>query len=286
MSELGDLLKKVRTDKGISLDDLQETTKIRKRYLEAIEEGNYKVLPGNFYVRAFIKTYAEAVGLDPDEVLHMYKSVIPPTVPEPNIEPMRRKRRPPSSLDKLSKFASAVLMVAFLLLIVGLIYYYFVLHYQPKEPVADQAPITDKLPLNTDDASDGAIATPTPTAGWDEPVATPPAVSEEPVVTYIKTVSRIDYYEVENSDSVTIEVETIGDSCWMAIQKDNDSGEYVESNLTLHQGDSRSWTVDGSAYMNIGRGNAVEIKVNGKEINTGGSPNSKKFQIDLVKRDT
>ncbi|HEY0827135.1 MAG TPA: helix-turn-helix domain-containing protein, partial [Bacilli bacterium] len=68
MSDLGQLLIKARNEKGLTIEDLQETTKIRKAYLEAIEEGNYKKLPGNFYVRAFIKSYAEAVGLEPDEV--------------------------------------------------------------------------------------------------------------------------------------------------------------------------------------------------------------------------
>lgn len=67
MSELGQQLREARLQKGMSLDDVQEMTKIRKRYLEAIEAGDYKVLPGSFYVRAFIKTYAETVGLNPDE---------------------------------------------------------------------------------------------------------------------------------------------------------------------------------------------------------------------------
>lgn len=67
MSELGRHLKEARLQKGMSLDDVQEVTKIRKKYLEAIEAGDYKVLPGSFYVRAFIKTYAEAVGVNPDE---------------------------------------------------------------------------------------------------------------------------------------------------------------------------------------------------------------------------
>lgn len=66
MSELGQQLREARLQKGMSLDDVQEMTKIRKRYLEAIEAGDYKVLPGSFYVRAFIKTYAETVGLNPD----------------------------------------------------------------------------------------------------------------------------------------------------------------------------------------------------------------------------
>ena len=77
MTELGTRLKEARLSKGYSLDDLQEITKIQKRYLMAIEEGNYSMMPGSFYVRAFIKQYAEAVGLNADEVLETYKSELP-----------------------------------------------------------------------------------------------------------------------------------------------------------------------------------------------------------------
>ncbi len=48
MSELGSYLKQVREEKMITLDDLQRTTKIQKRYLVAIEEGNFDTLPGIF----------------------------------------------------------------------------------------------------------------------------------------------------------------------------------------------------------------------------------------------
>lgn len=77
LAELGTRLKEARMAKGYSLEDLQEITKIQKRYLSAIEEGNFSVMPGAFYVRAFIKQYAEAVGLDANEILETYKSEIP-----------------------------------------------------------------------------------------------------------------------------------------------------------------------------------------------------------------
>ncbi|MGQ0441625.1 helix-turn-helix domain-containing protein, partial [Bacillus sp. B-TM1] len=56
---------------------LHEITKIQKRHLVAIEEGNYDVLPGAFYARAFIKQYADAVGLNGEELLVEYQSTIP-----------------------------------------------------------------------------------------------------------------------------------------------------------------------------------------------------------------
>ncbi|MFJ7735156.1 RodZ domain-containing protein [Lysinibacillus sp. NPDC097287] len=77
VTELGTRLKEARLSKGYSLDDLQEITKIQKRYLMGIEEGNYSMMPGSFYVRAFIKQYAEAVGLNAEELLETYKNDVP-----------------------------------------------------------------------------------------------------------------------------------------------------------------------------------------------------------------
>ncbi|MDO3410638.1 helix-turn-helix domain-containing protein [Saccharibacillus sp. CPCC 101409] len=92
MSDLGQQLKDARTQKGLSLEDVQEMTKIRKRYLEAIEQGDFKVLPGSFYVRAFIKTYAEAVGLDPEVLLESHPKDVPAAEPESVMEPVLTKR--------------------------------------------------------------------------------------------------------------------------------------------------------------------------------------------------
>ncbi|PEW53444.1 helix-turn-helix domain-containing protein, partial [Bacillus cereus] len=77
MTELGQKLKETREAKGLSIDQLHEITKIQKRHLVAIEEGNYDVLPGAFYARAFIKQYADAVGLNGEELLVEHQSTIP-----------------------------------------------------------------------------------------------------------------------------------------------------------------------------------------------------------------
>src|SRR5690625_2609633 len=90
--EIGEKLKEARETKNISLDTLQETTKIQKRYLLAIEQGNLHILPGKFYARAFIKEYATAVGLDPDEILDGYQDEVPESKNEDDLPYTRMQR--------------------------------------------------------------------------------------------------------------------------------------------------------------------------------------------------
>lgn len=74
MRELGELLRKAREARGLTISDVQDATKIRSRYLEAIEQGDFEALPGEVYVKGFLRNYAEAVGLCGDEVVARYKA--------------------------------------------------------------------------------------------------------------------------------------------------------------------------------------------------------------------
>lgn len=143
MSELGQQLREARLQKGMSLDDVQEMTKIRKRYLEAIEAGDYKVLPGSFYVRAFIKTYAETVGLNPDELLEGHKKDVPAEEAEATMEPVIQKRssRP---VERSNRWMSVALMWTFPVLILVLLYVYMVMNKDDSDTQGlDQTKITD-----------------------------------------------------------------------------------------------------------------------------------------------
>ncbi|MFZ0370672.1 MAG: helix-turn-helix domain-containing protein [Halobacillus sp.] len=75
--EIGARLRNARESKGMSLEQVQETTKIKTRYLHAIEENDFNVLPGKFYTRAFIREYASAVGIDPEQMMEEHKDEMP-----------------------------------------------------------------------------------------------------------------------------------------------------------------------------------------------------------------
>lgn len=277
MSDLGQLLKKARTQKGMTLDELQDITKIRKRYLEAIEEGNYKVLPGNFYVRAFIKSYSEAVGLEPEEVMRLFRSVIPETNPEPVIIEPKRRRTTRSS-DKVGKWTSRLLVIAFPLLIIAIIYYYVSNNVAGDDPAAKSPPLTDSVIDEQGQGEEQPIDEP------DTPVDEPDPEPPEPVMelVFVKSEGSTDYYAISNAAQMVVELEIVGDRCWLSVQRDSSKGEYVERSLNLARGDKREWTFDSSAYLNFGRASAAVVKVNGQEINMGDSSNPRRIQLDFT----
>lgn len=71
--ELGTLLKKARQEKGLSIEDIQTETKIRKKYIEAIENNEFDKLPGKVYLKVFIKGYAREVDINYQALLDNYK---------------------------------------------------------------------------------------------------------------------------------------------------------------------------------------------------------------------
>lgn len=73
MSELGSYLKQEREMKKISLEELHEETKIRQLYLEAIENGEFNVLPGEVYLKGFLRTISRELSLDYAHVLELYR---------------------------------------------------------------------------------------------------------------------------------------------------------------------------------------------------------------------
>lgn len=72
--KIGAILRAEREQRGWALTDVAEFLRIRRVMLEALENGRYEVLPGNVYVTAFLRTYGELLGFDPDLVIERYRA--------------------------------------------------------------------------------------------------------------------------------------------------------------------------------------------------------------------
>ncbi len=127
MEELGYFLKQRREEKGVSLEEIQEKTKVGTRYLYAIEKGDFDVIPGRVYVVGFLKKYAECVGLDPKEIIDRYEELEEIKEREKNRSAVRKEKR--EQEKKKTRLIIGGILGAILVIggIVGLIYYFFFL---------------------------------------------------------------------------------------------------------------------------------------------------------------
>lgn len=76
MAGEGVILKKAREEKGWSYKDVENSIKIRVRYLEAMENEYYDILPGPIYTKGFLRNYSRLLGLNPEEIVNYYLSSV------------------------------------------------------------------------------------------------------------------------------------------------------------------------------------------------------------------
>jgi hypothetical protein len=77
-SGVGTILREARNRRKVELSEVEAATRIRFRYLRAIEDEEWDVLPGGFYTRGFIRTYASFLGLDGDRLVGDYRESVEP----------------------------------------------------------------------------------------------------------------------------------------------------------------------------------------------------------------
>lgn len=265
MTDLGKTLKEAREKKGYGIEDIHNITKIQKRYLEAIEEGNIDALPGHFYARAFIKSYAEAVGLDPGMVLeHMRSSDLPqPPIEEPSV-PLRSTRQEKSPLQS-GRSLSRVLLYSFAVLILFVIYFAAM---ELKSSSPQENTQTPEASQGTTTPGETSAAQPVPPSN---PPTPPQPVQEEvakPTLAYLTRDGNVYKYELSGAKSLDISITATG-NCWMRLQKDGQNGPKVEE-VTLNAGSSKQWSLTdtSAAWLKLGAAPDVTIKVNGQPIDT------------------
>ncbi|MEI6726336.1 MAG: RodZ domain-containing protein [Actinomycetes bacterium] len=74
MFEIGNTMREARVRRNLTLQQVEEDTKIRVKYLQAMENEDFDIMPGATYVKGFLRTYSTYLGLDPDIILDEYRS--------------------------------------------------------------------------------------------------------------------------------------------------------------------------------------------------------------------
>jgi transcriptional regulator with XRE-family HTH domain len=123
---IGEVLKRARSRQKLDIQTVEERTKIRAKYLRALESEEWEVLPGHPYAKGFLRTYAQCLGLDGDALVDEYRRTVesslgagaPLQFAEPVLERRRRfgepRRRWPARLAVVAILAAAAAVGAIL----------------------------------------------------------------------------------------------------------------------------------------------------------------------------
>jgi hypothetical protein len=125
MPEIGPTLREARMRARIDISEIEAQTKIRAKYLRALENEEWGLLPGPTFVRSFLRTYAEALGLDPRPLVDEYRTEYehPDAAHEPIMPTARRGggnggEERASSAYRIAVAAIVVLIVVLAVLLV------------------------------------------------------------------------------------------------------------------------------------------------------------------------
>src|SRR6266404_453300 len=112
MFEIGNSLKEARSRRRIEIAQAEQATKIRGKYLRALEDEQFDVLPSDTYIKGFLRTYADYLGLDGQVYVDEYNSRF--VIGE---DEMRSRRRSPRRSERRSRRLETTLV----LLVLGVI---------------------------------------------------------------------------------------------------------------------------------------------------------------------
>lgn len=112
---LGEKLRKAREERGISISEVAEQTRISPHYLECIENDDYRTLPGGIFNKGFVKSYAKFVGLDEQEAIQDYSRLIAQQEGEVD-EPLKTYRPEVLTDDRASSSMLPTIIIAIIIL--------------------------------------------------------------------------------------------------------------------------------------------------------------------------
>jgi cytoskeletal protein RodZ len=128
MPNIGDTLREARMREHLDIADVEARTKIRAKYLRALENEEFGMLPGPTFVKTFLRTYAEALGLDPQVLVEEYRATYESRDEVEQLQPLgptavarERRRGPGPPRGPWVLIGLLVLAVVGALLVIGLV---------------------------------------------------------------------------------------------------------------------------------------------------------------------
>jgi len=231
MAGEGKILREAREKMGWTYHDIEEITKIRVRYLEALENEQYDVLPGIAYTKGFLRTYSKHVGLDPDQIIQSYDSSI-------KVEPIVETSRTLTPIQSTPVWFKPMVLLVMAVFAAGIV---FGIIYFSKINETPQTSDYKPTPMPT------APQTPKPTPDQNTPSEPSSQQEEQPPAVYEGIVAELMFKQ----------------DCWLKVKVDGvlvEDGMNAAGTTKVLQGTNRI------EFMTIGNAGGVSIKLNGKQV--------------------
>jgi cytoskeletal protein RodZ len=279
---LGEWLRHQREELDVSLDQAEADTRIRSRYLQALEQEDFDELPDPVVGRGFLRNYAAYLELDVQSAVDRYSEVVAPPEPEPlsidESSPFASGPFRPVALHEMpsrrSRLGLLAGLVAVVVIAVALLAWWarpYISAYAPWERILALLPSAASTPVEA--IVDLPTATRTATVAATEATAPSPAATTEstltpepsPTMTFTPspspTASSVIY------TGIFLELLFI-DTSWMQVTVDGIRQFQGE----LEAGTRRSWYGENRIELRLGNAGGVEVTLNGQKLDPLGEP--------------
>lgn len=261
---IGETLRKARIDKKISLDELQQRTKIQKRYLLAIEENDFHELPSDYYLRTFIRQYADEVKLDGNYLIDVLdgKDRPMPTYPElETVDGLRKNKHVESPTRARFKATLPMILLGLVALaIISVVGYMTWLDHQETAIIPENSSVqVERSDVSSSVAEKVSSSQPKPVESSKEPEKPKMAFTMENNTTNAATM------KVEHAEKPLKISFTGTERVWVGVQV-NGALTYQK---TLEKGESETTELPADtaqAVITVGMAKYAEVKINGQAL--------------------
>jgi cytoskeletal protein RodZ len=248
--EIGDTLREARIRQDLTLKDVEEALKIRGKYLQALEQDDFEVLPGPTFVRAFLRTYAAFLGLDANVLVAEYASTREPGGFDSlrglaqHGGPRPRTRAPRPQPNYVIVAVVALIVIAVLAVVFG---------KRGEEPAV------------IDPASVSSTTTSTVGPGSESGSDTSVTGAEAGSVLVARSDGAPVPGEDPHPDSLDLVVQVAQNRCWIVVREESAGGTTLYSG-TLTEGQQLSYATTGRLWLRIGDPSVVGLFVDGEPL--------------------
>ncbi|MGI6145582.1 MAG: helix-turn-helix domain-containing protein [Clostridia bacterium] len=242
MERLGDILRKTRLQKSLTIEQVANETKIRKDYIEAMENELWTVFPNYIYMKSFLRTYCRYLGLEKSEyVLYLINDLKPKPQPQqPPPEKIELKSAPQRKTGIVLGILSIVLLFA-----MSTIYQQYLNPFPNSE---DKGIVLQEEQVEDDEQE---------LTEWEQE-------QEQPDVTdfegYPPEQGQTQDEEIE---MIELTLKCIDDRCWVEVK--NNADEFIYRR-TIVKGEELSFTDRQKISVKLGNAGQVQVFLNGRDL--------------------